>query len=111
MPLWKLVESDCALLVSVPDYESQANNSMRSVTVHPEKSIRFTQHAASWCQLLNSVRKYKPTATFKEMAEAFGLSETSARRYYYGMHQVNGGYFGCGYNQVRRGAAVHIVTP
>ena len=84
---------------------------MRSVTVHPEKSIRFTQHAAFWCQLLNSVRKYNPTATFKEMAEAFGLSETSARRYYYALHHKNGGMFGQSYSQVRLGGSVHIVTP
>ena len=81
---------------------------MRPVKVHSEKSIRFTQHAASWCQLLNSIRRYNPNATFKEMAEAFGLSETSARRYYYGIHHFNAGYFGCGYTQVRFGASVHL---
>jgi hypothetical protein len=81
---------------------------MRSVSVHPEKSIRFTDHAQSWCCILNGYRRVDPNATFKEMAETFNLSESSARRYYYGMHHCNLGYFGRGYNQVRRGACVPI---
>lgn len=81
---------------------------MRPVKVHPEKSIRFTQHAASWCQLLNSYKRYNPTATFKEMSQIFNLSETSTRRYFYAIHHKNGGFFGPSYSQVRRGAAVHL---
>lgn len=84
---------------------------MRPISVHPEKSIRFTQHAAFWCQMLNAYRKCYPAATFKQMAEFFDLSESNTRRYYYGVHHRNGGMWGLCYNQVRRGAAVHIVTP
>jgi hypothetical protein len=36
------------------------------------------------------------------------LSESSTRRYYYGVHHANLGYFGCGYSQVRRGACVPL---
>ena len=84
---------------------------MKPVSVHPEKSIRFTHHAASWCQMLNAYKKFYPRSSFKQMAKIFNLSETSARRYYYGMHHRNGGMWGDSYNQMRRGAAVHIVVP
>lgn len=83
---------------------------MRSVTVHPEKSIRFTPHAQMWCNILNTYRRFHPTHSFKKMAQVFNLSETSARRYYYGVHHANLGYFGNGYSQVRRGACVTLVV-
>lgn len=81
---------------------------MRVVNVHPEKSIRFTEHAEELCCILNGYRRVRPDASFREMAEEFDLSETSCRRYYYGVHHFNGGYFGPHYNQVRRGACVPI---
>ena len=81
---------------------------MRSVSVHPEKSIRFTKHAEFWCAMINVYKKEYPNDSFKQIAQHFGLSETNTRRYYYGMHHANLGYFGCGYNQVRRGACVPL---
>jgi hypothetical protein len=42
------------------------------------------------------------------MADHLGLSQTNARRYYYGVHHYNAGYFGCGYTQVRKGACVTL---
>lgn len=86
---------------------------MRTVKVHSDKSIRFTQNAASWCQMLNAYKKHYPNSTFKDMAKLFNLSETNARRYYYGVHHVNGEAirWAKGYTQMRQGAAVHIVVP
>jgi hypothetical protein len=40
------------------------------------------------------------------MAEAFNLSETNIRRYYYGVHHFNPGTNG--YTQVRQGASVPL---
>ena len=42
------------------------------------------------------------------MADHLGLSQTNARRYYYGVHHYNAGYFGCGYTPVRKGACVTL---
>lgn len=85
---------------------------MKTVSVHPEKSIRFTQRAALWCQILNQYKYLFPNASFKQMAERYGLSETNARRYYYGVHHRNGGLWGAErgstYNQVRQGACVTV---
>jgi len=81
---------------------------MRTVSVHSEKSIRFTNHSKFWCEMLNNYRKCYPKHSFAQMAKHFNLSETSARRYYYGIHQFNGGLFGPCYNQVRRGACVTL---
>jgi response regulator of citrate/malate metabolism len=81
---------------------------MRIVSTHAEKSIRFTEHAKTWCIILNTYKRFKPNSTFKQMAQVFNLSETSARRYYYGVHHANLGYFGCGYTQVRQGACVAL---
>lgn len=81
---------------------------MRTVSVHPEKSIRFTPHAEMWCVAINNYKRFHPEKSFSEVAEVLGLSETSARRYYYGMHHKNGGYFGISYNQIRRGACCPI---
>ena len=78
---------------------------MKPVLTHPEKSIRFTSHAQMWCNILNTYRRFHPKHSFKQMAEVFNLSETSARRYYYGVHHR---YFGDSYTQVRRGACVTI---
>lgn len=81
---------------------------MRPIKVHPEKSIRFTEHAKFWCEMINLYKKVYPTHSFKKIAEHFNLSETSIRRYYYGVHHVNLGYFGNGYSQVRQGACVTL---
>lgn len=81
---------------------------MRTISVHSEKSIKFTDHAKFWCEMINLYKKLYPTHSFKQIAEHFNLSETSTRRYYYGMHQFNGGFFGPYYNQVRRGACVTL---
>jgi hypothetical protein len=81
---------------------------MRTIKVHPSASIKFTNHAKNWCSILNTYKRFNPCCTFKEMAKVFNLSETNARRYYYGVHHANLGYFGCGYSQVRYGACVTI---
>ena len=81
---------------------------MRPIKVHPEKSIRFTEHAKFWCEMINLYKKVYPTHSFKKIAEHFNLSESSTRRYYYGVHHVNLGYFGNGYSQVRQGACVTL---
>jgi hypothetical protein len=81
---------------------------MRPVSVHPEKSIRFTKHAAFWCTMINLYKREYPTHSFKQIAKHLGLSETSTRRYYYGIHHANLGYWGGGYSQVRRGACVSL---
>ena len=81
---------------------------MRSVTVHPEKSIRFTAHAEMWCVAINNYKRLNPDKSFAQVAEALDLSESSARRYYYGVHHKNGGMWGPSYNQVRRGACCPI---
>lgn len=83
---------------------------MRTVHTHPEKSLRFTEFARTWCIILNTYRRFYPKSTFKEMAKTFNLSETNARRYYYGVHHVNPGYYGLGYcySQVRQGACAPL---
>jgi hypothetical protein len=81
---------------------------MRIPKVHSSKSINFTKNALFWCQMTNLYKKHYPGHSFKRMANQLGLSETNARRYYYGMHQFNGGLFGPCYNQVRKGAHVPI---
>ena len=78
---------------------------MRSVNVHPEKSIRFTKDAAFWCEMINLYKKIYPTHSFKQISEHFKLSETNTRRYYYGIHHYNNN---AGYTQLRRGACVTI---
>lgn len=56
--------------------------------------------------MTNLYRKIYPTHSFKQMAEHLSLSETNARRYYYGVHHYNPGTNG--YTQVRQGACVAI---
>ena len=81
---------------------------MRSIKVHPEKSIRFTKHAEFWCIMINLYKKIYPTHSFKQIAKQFNLSESNTRRYYYGVHHFNPGCMGVCYNQVRRGASVPL---
>ena len=58
--------------------------------------------------MTNLYKKHYPDHSFKRMADHLGLSHTNARRYYYGVHHYNAGYFGCGYTQVRKGACVTL---
>tara|TARA_R110000868_G_scaffold94906_1_gene261356 strand:- start:85 stop:339 length:255 start_codon:yes stop_codon:yes gene_type:complete len=81
---------------------------MRPVLVHPTKSIRFTMDARYICEMINLYKKNNPTHSFKQIAEHFNLSESNTRRYYYGIHHTNLGYFGRGYTQMRRGACVDL---
>lgn len=78
---------------------------MRQVKVHHEKSIRFTQNAASLCASLSHYKRKNPDATFKQMAQHFGLTEVNTRRYYYGVHHRNSSD---SYTQMRKGASVPI---
>ena len=59
--------------------------------------------------MTNLYKKHYPDHSFKRMAKHLGLSETNARRYYYGVHHKNFGYLGQeGYTQVRQGACVTV---
>ena len=79
---------------------------MRMVKVHVSNSICFTSSAAQYCQMLNEYKRQNPSATFDDMATAFDLSRTNARRYYYGYHDRN--EFLNTYAEMRRGACVKI---
>jgi hypothetical protein len=83
---------------------------MRSVSVHSENSINFTKSAKFYCEMTNLYKKLYPNHSFKKMAEHFGLSETNTRRYYYGIHHVNGKAvrWQKGHTQVRLGACVTL---
>ena len=81
---------------------------MRSIKVHSSKSIRFTKNAAFWCEMISLYKKIYPTHSFTQIAKHFELSETNTRRYYYGVHHRNGGYFGPCYSQMRQGACVTV---
>ena len=87
---------------------------MKLVKVHSSKSINFTKDASFWCEMTNLYKKYYPDHSFERMSKHLGLSQTNARRYYYGVHHFNGGYEGSpergyrGYTQVRKGACVAI---
>ena len=56
--------------------------------------------------MTNVYKEAYPHHSFKQMAEHLGLSETNARRYYYGVHHFNPGMNG--YTQVRLGACVTL---
>jgi len=78
---------------------------MRTVKVHPEKSINFTEHAKYWCELINLYKRCYPDHTFKQIAKHFNLSEVNTRRYFYGIHHEIEGE---SYSQMRQGAAVTL---
>jgi hypothetical protein len=80
---------------------------MRTPKVHAKSSIKFTANAAFWCNILNQHKKQFPQQSFKEIGKIYGLSETNARRYYYGMHHRNCG--GDNYSQMRQGACVPVI--
>jgi hypothetical protein len=83
---------------------------MKTVKVHSSNSIRFTDHAKYWCETINKHKRVFPEHTFKQIAKCYDLSETNVRRYYYGVHHVNGQIvqWARGYTQIRRGACVSI---
>jgi hypothetical protein len=83
---------------------------MRNIQVHSTHSILFTDYAKYWCEIINQHKKVFPQHTFKQIAKCYDLSETNARRYYYGVHHVNGQaiQWGKGYTQMRKGACVSI---
>jgi hypothetical protein len=83
---------------------------MRTVKVHPESTINFTKNAKFWTEMTNLYKRCYPKHSFKQMAEHLKLSETNARRYYYGIHHVNGEAirWAKGYTQIRLGASVTI---
>lgn len=79
---------------------------MRTVKVHPTQSINFTVKAMFWTEITNAYKRLYPHHSFKVMAENLNLSETNARRYYYGVHHCNPG--ANGYTQMRQGACVAL---
>jgi hypothetical protein len=83
---------------------------MKTVKVHSEKTINFTKNASFWCEMINLYKKIYPTHSFRKIAEHFNLSETNTRRYYYGVHHVNGiaVRWKKGYTQMRQGACVTL---
>ena len=83
---------------------------MRTVKVHPSNSINFTKNAQFWCELINLYKILYPTHSFKQIAQHFNLTETNTRRYYYGIHHVNGAaiQWKKGYTQMRQGACVPL---
>jgi hypothetical protein len=81
---------------------------MKLVKVHSSKSINFTKNAQFWTEMTNAYKRCYPQDSFKKMAKHLGLSETNARRYYYGVHHFNPGCQGICYNQVRKGACATV---
>jgi len=83
---------------------------MRIPKVHSTHSIRFTNYAKTWCEIINQHKRVFPEHTFKQIARCYDLSETNTRRYYYGLHHVNGiaVQWHKGYTQMRKGACVSI---
>lgn len=75
--------------------------------LHNSRSLRFTDHAARWCRILNAYRRAYPNATFKQMSKEFNLGLSTTRRYYYGLHDATMTRFGS-YTQVRLGASVPL---
>lgn len=80
---------------------------MRTIQTHPTNSIRFTHYAQMWCNIIHTYKRFHPDSTFKQIAQIFNLSETNARRYYYGIHHYNSAHGDC-YTQMREGACVTI---
>ena len=81
----------------------------RTITTHPENSIRFTPRAKEITQQLNEYRRANGEVSLKEMARIFGLRESNCAAYYYGKHYFVGGYAnGTSYTQMRRGACVDL---
>lgn len=80
---------------------------MRQVRVHPENSIRFTESARVYTQIINEFKRQNPGVSFRKIAEHFSMTEVNVRRYYYGIHHLNESPKTC-YSQIREGACVAI---
>ena len=81
----------------------------RTITTHPENSIRFTSNCKKITQQLNEYRRANGEVSLKEMARIFNLGETNCSNYYYGRHHYMGGpHNGINYQQMRRGACVDL---
>ena len=82
---------------------------IRTITVHPENSIRFTPECKKMTQELNEYRRANGEVSLKEMARIFGLGESNCAAAYYGKHFFMGGWGNCtSYQQMRRGACVDL---
>ena len=82
---------------------------LRKITVHSEKSIKFTPEAKKITQQLNNFRRAYSDVPFEIMAKVFNLNTTNCARYYYGIHHFQGGpHNGTSYTQMRRGACVDL---
>jgi hypothetical protein len=82
---------------------------IRTITTHPENSIRFTTEAKKITQELNEYRRANGEVSLEEMARIFGLRERNCAAYYYGTHYFMGGpRNGVCYQQMRRGACVDL---
>ena len=90
------------------------NRVMRVPKVHESKTSGLTDHANTWMFLTNAYMRKNPNSTLNEMGEYFikkvgvRLSETSLRRYYYGVYHVNNSWRGPCYSRMRLGASVSI---
>ena len=81
----------------------------RTITTHPENSIRFTPNCKKITQELNEYRRANGEVSLKEMGRIFGLRESNCAAYYYGKHYYMGGsHNGINYQQMRRGACVDL---
>jgi hypothetical protein len=56
---------------------------MRNIQVHSTHSIRFTNYAKTWCEIINQHRKVFPEHTFKQIAKCYDLSESNVRKQAY----------------------------
>ena len=75
----------------------------RTITTHPENSIRFTPAAKKITKQLNEYRRANGEVSLKVMARIFGLGETNCTHYYYGKcYPID---HGC---TMRRGACVDL---
>ena len=81
------------------------------VSVHPSDKAGFTLRAQAICLLLNAYKYLNPKATFRQMGDAIGITETCAYRYYYGIHSLNEAWNGRGcYQRMRFGARTPVMN-
>ena len=81
------------------------------VNVHPSDKAGFTPRAKAICLVVNAYKYLNPKATFRQMGDAIGITETNAYRYYYGIHSLNEAWNGRGcYQRVRLGASTPIMN-
>ena len=72
-------------------------------TVHESDFCRLTPRAETIMLLTNAYKYLFPRSSFKEMGEYLGISKDNARRYYYGIHQLNEFRKGT-YQRMRKGS-------